>query len=98
MDKYEALFEDEDNIFGGSPKSKFWDIVNSASDELVKDQFDIFMEKFAAMETMLIKEHGEEAIEELINKFIFENSAEVEHYKKNAYLELTGQVVTRLDC
>jgi len=98
MENYEALFEDEDNIFGGSPKSKFWDIVNSASDELVKDQFDIFMEKFAAMETMLIKEHGEEAIEELINKFIFENSAEVEHYKKNAYLELTGQVVTRLDC
>jgi hypothetical protein len=97
MGKYEALFEDEDNIFGGSPKSKFWDILSQASDDLVKDQFDIFMEKFAAMETMLINEHGEEAIEELVNKFIFENGAQVEHYKKNAYVELTGEIVCRLD-
>ena len=97
MDKYEALFEDEDNIFGGSPKSKFWDIVNSASDDLVKDQFDVFMEKFAAMETILIKEHGEEAIDGMLQKYIFENSVEIDHYKKNAYLELTGEIVTRLD-
>lgn len=97
MGKYEALFEDEDNIFGGSPKSKFWDIINTASDDLVKEQFDIFMEKFAAMETMLIKEHGEEAIEGLLKNYIFENSTEVEHYKKNAYVELTGEIVTRLD-
>ncbi len=97
MNKYEALFEDEENIFGGSPKSKFWDIINTASDDLVKDQFDIFMEKFAAMETMLIKEHGEEGVEAFIEKFIFENSTEVEHYKKNAYVELTGEIVCRLD-
>jgi len=97
MGKYEALFEDEDNIFGGSPKSKFWDIVNTASDDLVKEQFDIFMEKFAAMETMLIKEHGEEAVESLLKKYMFENSAEVEHHKKSAYVELAGEIVTRLD-
>ena len=27
MSNYEALFEDEDNIFGGTPESKYHDIV-----------------------------------------------------------------------
>lgn len=97
MSNYEALFEDEDNIFGGTPKSKFWDILNTASDDLVRDQFDIFMEKFAAMETMLLKEHGEDGMKQLVDKFIFENGAEVEHNKKSAYMELTGEIICRLD-
>jgi hypothetical protein len=97
MSNYEALFEDEDNIFGGTPKSKFWDIANTASDDLVKDQFDVFMEKFAAMETILMKEHGEENINAMLDKFILENSMEVEHNKKSAYLELTGEIICRLD-
>lgn len=37
-------------------KSKFPDIVNQASDDLVKDQFDVIFEKFAIMEVML-QEH-----------------------------------------
>jgi len=36
MSKYDALYEDEDDIFSGTPKSKFWDSINSANDEIVK--------------------------------------------------------------
>ncbi|MEA2018618.1 MAG: DUF2018 family protein [Campylobacterota bacterium] len=97
MANYEALFEDEDNIFGGSPQSKFWDIANTASNDVVRDQMDKFIEKFAAMEKMLMKEHGEEELNGVVNKYIFENSMEIENHKKSAYVELAGEIVIRLD-
>ena len=97
MSKYEALFEDEDNIFGGSPQSKFWDIINQASDELVKDQIDKFFEQYTVMEMFLTKEHGEDGLKRLVKDFSFENGEEVEYNKKSTYIELTGKVVCRLD-
>ena len=97
MSKYDALLEDEDNIFGGSPKSKFWDIIKIANDEIVKDQMDHLLEKFAVMETMLLKEHGEEKLNQIIQQYTFENSEEIEINKKSTYLEFTGEVVSRLD-
>ena len=97
MGKYDALFEDEDDVFAGSPKSKFWDIVQVANDELVKDQMDTLLEKFAIMETMLIKEHGEEKLNQIIKQYAFENSEEVEFNKKSTYLEFAGEVISRLD-
>jgi len=97
MAKYDALFEDESNIFGGSPKSKFWDIVNTASDDLVKDQMDQFFERFTVMETLLTQQHGEQELNQLIKKYSFENSTELEFNKKSTYIELAGEIVCRLD-
>jgi hypothetical protein len=97
MANYEALFEDEDNVFGGSPQSKFWDIINQASDDLVKDQIDKFFERFTAMEMILTNEHGEEGLDKLIQDFSFSNSKELDFNKKSTYVELTGEVVCRLD-
>lgn len=97
MTNYDALFEDEDDIFAGSPKSKFWDIANIANDDLVKDQMDIFIERFTAMETLLIKMHGEEGLDKLISQYSFDNSQELENNKKSTYIELTGDIVCRLD-
>jgi len=95
--KYEALFEDEDNIFGGSPQSKFWDILNTASNDVVRDQMDQFFERFTVMETLLTKEHGEDGLNKLINDYTFENGSEVEFNTKSTYIELTGEIVCRLD-
>ena len=97
MNKYEALFEDEDNIFGGSPQSKFWDIIGQASDDLVKHEIDKFFERFTAMEMILTNAHGEDGLNKLIYDFSFENSTELEYNKKSTYVELTGEVVCRLD-
>jgi endonuclease III len=94
---YEALFEDEENIFGGTPQSKFWDIANQASSDLVKDQMDQFFEKYAIMEMLLMQTHGEDAIDDMIKSFGFEKSMEVENHKKSTYLSLTGEIVCRLD-
>jgi len=97
MAKYDALFEDENDIFGGSPKSKFWDILNTASDDLVKDQMDQFFERFTVMETLLTKEYGEDGLDKAIAQYSFENSQELEYNKKSTYVELTGEIVCRLD-
>jgi len=97
MSKYDALFEDEDDVFVGSPKSKFWDILNTANDELVKDQMDLLLEKFTVMETILLEQHGEDKLSQIISEYSFENSKEVEFNKKSAYLEFTGEVISRLD-
>lgn len=94
---YEALLEDEDNIFGGSPQSKFWDIVNQASDDLVKDQFDEFFQKFAIMEKLLENHYSEDEIENIMRSYPLENGIDLETHKKSLYVALTGDIVCRLD-
>jgi hypothetical protein len=97
MSKYDALFEDEENIFGGTPKSKFWDIANTASDDLVKDQFDSFVQKYTIMENMLSNLHGEEQLENMLKMYALENSIQLEEDKKSTYIAWTGEIVCRLD-
>jgi len=97
MSKYDALFENENDIFAGSPQSKFWDIIGIANDELVKDQMDRLLEKFTVMETLLSQQHGEEGLENIIKEYSFQNSTEVEYNKKSTYMEFTGEIISRLD-
>ena len=94
--KYEALFEDEDNIFGGTPESKYHDIATQANDEIVKDEFNKIVEKFAIMEAMLKEVHGDE-LDNTVSNYGFKNSLEVENMKKGLYIEFTGNIVMRLD-
>ena len=97
MGKYEALFEDEDNIFGGTPKSKFWDIANQANEEIVTDEFDKILEKFALMEMILAEHYDDEVLESKMKQIAFERSPEIEQHKKSLYIEFTGEIVCRLD-
>ena len=97
MAKYEALFEDADNMFGGTPESKYHDIANQASDEIVKDEFNKITEKFAVMEALLVKEYGEDALDDMIKNYAFENSMDIETKKKSLFIEWTGNIVMRLD-
>lgn len=97
MSKYDALFEDDGDIFAGSPKSKFWDIINTANDDLVKDQMDLLIEKFTVMETLLTDKYGEEELNRIINEYSFKNSEEIEFNKKSTYVEFAGEIISRLD-
>jgi len=97
MNKYDALFEDENDIFGGTPKSKFWDIVNQANDDLVKDQFDIIFQKFAVMEIMLREHYSDEEIDKKMKNLFYADIDELENHKKSLYIEFTGDIICRLD-
>ena len=97
MAKYDALFEDEDNIFGGTPKSKYHDIANQANEEIVADEMDKIVQKFAIMEAMLQEKYDHEELDKMIAVYGFEKSIEVEQMKKGLYIEFTGNIVMRLD-
>lgn len=92
------FLEDEDDIFTGSPKSKYFDVSRQANDEIVEDEFDKLLEKVAVMELLLSKDKDEEFdVNNLIRQYVFENMDEVEQMKKGLYIELTGDIICRLD-
>ena len=97
MAKYDALFEDDEDIFGGTPESKYHDVANNASGDIVKDEFNNIVEKFAIMEKILQKEYGVEKLEQKISQYSMENRKEIELHKKSLFIEFTGNIVMRLD-
>ena len=96
MANFDALFEDEDDIFGGSPKSKYWDISNQISKDLMQAEFDDVIMRLAVMEKMLMKIHDEEMLDQIIKNHYFENMDEIEMLKKSMYMELAGKLIYRL--
>ena len=90
--------EDEDDMFVGSPKSKYFDIARQANDEIVEDETDNMIEKLAVMEILLSKGKDMDFdINSVIKQYLLENSEEVDEMKKGFYIEFTGDIVCRLD-
>ncbi|MCJ7765856.1 MAG: DUF2018 family protein [Thiovulaceae bacterium] len=92
--KYAALFEDDDDIFLGSPKSKFLDIVFNANSNLVKDELSAIIERMAAMEIMLEEKVGGDWERQLATND-YERKSEVEEKAKSLYIEHTGNVLSQ---
>ncbi len=90
--------EDEDDIFMGSPKSKFFDVSRQASKEIVEEETDKIIEKLAVLE-MIISENKDENfdINEFIKEYTLENYEKVKAMKKGLYVEFTGEIICRLD-
>ena len=97
MGKYEALFEDEDNIFGGTPASKYHDIATQSNDEIVKDEFDKIVEKFAAMEQLLEQHYTDEEIDRAFQTKPISEYEKLQNHKKSLYMDFTTEIVQRLD-
>ena len=90
--------EDEDDIFMGSPKSKFFDVSREASKEVVEDEWDKVIEKLAVLEMIISKEKGADFdINKMIEDFKWDNEKEVNSMKKGLYVEFTGEIICRLD-
>ena len=90
---YDALFEDEDDIFSGTPQSKFMDIIYNASKDLAKQELTRLMERQAALEMML-----EERVEDLegeLRRFAFENQDAVDTKTKSLFIESVGNILTQ---
>ena len=96
MGKFDALFEDEDDIFAGSPVSKYWDISAQLSEDLIKDEFDILIQRIAVMEVMLAETHDYEDLDRTIKNYAVTNMTKVDQLKKSVYMELAGQLIYRV--
>ena len=91
---YEALFEDEGDIFGGTPKSKFMDVLFNANNDIVRAELEKFFEKAAVMEAMLEEQHGENLDRE-IAKYQIEHQDEVDARLKSLYIEVMGDILSQ---
>jgi len=92
--KYSALFEDEDDIFLGSPVSKLMDIVFTANNDVVRFDLENFIRQRAAMEMLLNKHLGDDFHDE-VKLFMVENRDEVETKMKSLCIELMGDIVSK---
>lgn len=90
--------EDEDDIFMGSPKSKFFDVSNQASKDIVEEEMDKIIEKLAVLEMMICEGKGEDFdINQHISDYTLDNIQDVNNMKKGLYVEFTGEIISRLD-
>ena len=90
--------EDEDDIFMGSPKSKFFDVSREASKDIVEEEIDKIVEKLAVLEMIISEGKGESFdINEYIKEYTLENYEKVKAMKKGLYVEFTGEIICRLD-
>ena len=96
MSKYDALFEDEADMFAGTPESRYWDINNQVSKDLMKDEFDKIVERVAAMEAMLSASHEYEDLDKTIRNFCITNIDKMDELKKSVYMELAGKLIYRI--
>lgn len=96
MAKFDVLFEDEDDIFGGSPQSKYWDIATQVSEDLYRYDFDEIITKIAVMEKMLMQQHDEDDLDKIVSSYAITNQSEIEDHKKSLYMEYAGRLIYKL--
>lgn len=92
--KYSALFEDEDDVFLGSPVSKLMDIVFTANNDVVRFDLENFIRHRAALEMVINKHLGDDFNDE-VQRFMVENRNEVETKMKSLCIELMGEIVCK---
>ena len=99
MSKFKYWFtEDEDDIFFGSPKSKFFDILEQTHRDLIEDEIDKIFEKLAILELIVSKDKDEDFdVNSYLEDFKEKNQVEVNSMKKGLYMEVSGEIISRLD-
>jgi len=90
---FEALLEDEDNIFGGSPRSKFMDIVFNANNDIVRQELEKMVYRMAALEVALEKQGIDSDM--AVKEVSFDNANEVEDMAKNIYINVAGDILSQ---
>jgi len=92
---FEALFEDEDDIFGGSPRSKFMDIVFNANRSVAENELQKLIERLAAMEKLLEASMDDAEIERRVKQVQFEEADAINALAKEIYIESMGNILSQ---
>jgi hypothetical protein len=93
MDMYN-IFEDEDDLFMGSPKSKFIDIIYNANRNLAEAELERIMRRLAATELLLGEFINEDEIDRKVERYLLNEEGKVDEYVKNIYIEHVGNVLS----
>ncbi len=87
------IFEDEDDIFMGSPRSKFLDIVFNANRGLVESELERLIERLAILE--LMHQEDPELLDKKLLEYRFKNQDDVDTKMKSLFIESMGNVLTQ---
>jgi hypothetical protein len=90
---FAALLEDENDIFGGSPKSKFMDVIFNANNDIVRQELQKMVYEMAAMELALEKQGID--TQSIVRQMQFEHGGEVEDNAKNIYMNVMGNILSQ---
>lgn len=90
------FLDDDDDIFGGSPRKKYFDIIFNANRNLVEDELSRNLEKLAAYELLFEEMMGEEKdIMQIIQNYIWENPDKVKEKQTSLFIEGMGDILTK---
>jgi len=89
------LYEDEDDFFMGSPKSKFFDIVFNANRDLVETKLLELIDRYCAMELLLERQIGEEATQQAISTTLYEEPDAILNRNKDLFIGVVGEILTQ---
>ena len=90
------MWLDDDDIFGGTPEKKFFDIVYNANRNLVQDEVNNLITKSAAMELLLEEILGEEKdVDGIIANYIANNADKLNERLNDYYIGMTGNILTQ---
>jgi hypothetical protein len=92
---YESLFEDEDDIFGGSPRSKFMDVVFNANRSVAEGELQHLVERLAVLEKMLSETMDDADLERRVKQVAFEEADAVNALAKEIYIESMGNILSQ---
>jgi hypothetical protein len=88
------LFADDDGMYMGTPKSKFFDIVFNANRGLVEDELEDLVERIALLE-MILAEAQVENIDQKMQEIKYNNSADLEEVKFDLFVSSMGNILTK---
>jgi len=94
MSKYAALFEDENDIFSGSPESRLMDVIFNANNDIVRQELVNFIRKSATMELML-EEHVGDDIDMAVKSYDANHLGSSDDKAKSLYIELMGSILSQ---
>lgn len=91
------LYEDEDDFFVGSPKSKFFDILFNANKNLVEDALEKHVERHVAMEMLLERLVADKGIdiETEISIIKTEKQDDIYNAKVDFFISTVGDILTQ---
>jgi len=89
----QELFSEDDGMFMGTPKSKFFDIVFNANRNLVENELEDIIERMCLLE--MIAEESVENLEQKLAEVKFSQSEELEAKKFDAFINSTGNILTQ---
>ncbi len=90
------MYFEDDDILGGSPKSRFFDIIFHANRNVVKNELEKMMEWMAAMELIIEEKCGLDVEKEVANIIYDESKQKMLENKLNSlYIEYMGKILSQ---